>query len=165
MIKKEIGKVVMALVAICSIIIGSCDSGYECGIEKTSYNRIKFYNIDSYNTESEYQFPEYLTVSLIVNNKDSIVINHLANAGDLKLPMSYTHECDTVVFHYENNATDTLFVKHENIPYFISMECGLAMYHRIQGVTHTNVFIDSVAIINDYVNFDYNENIKLYLVQ
>lgn len=165
MIKKNIAGLIASLLIVCSIAIAGCDSGYECGIEKTSYNRIKFYNIDSNNIESEYNFPEVLTVSLVINGKDSIVVNHITNASNLQLPMSYTHDCDTLVFSYENNATDTLFVKHENIPYFISMECGLAMYHRIQSVTHTDAFIDSVAIINDYVNFDYNENIKLYLVQ
>ena len=165
MIRKAIKVVTTAFAVTCAIFIGSCDSGYECGIEKTSYNRIRFYNIDSNNIESEYNFPEVLTVSLVVNGKDSIVINHLSNASNLQLPMSYTKECDTVIFNYESNVTDTLFVKHENIPYFISMECGLAMYHRIQNVEHTNAFIDSVAIINDYVNFDNNENIKLYLVQ
>ena len=165
MIKRGIAGIIASLLIACSIAVTGCDSGYECGIEKTSYNRIKFYNIDENNIENEYKFPDVLTVSLVVNGKDSIVVNHLSNAGDLKLPMSYTQECDTVVFSYENNATDTLFVKHENIPFFISMECGLAMYHRLLGVTHTNAFIDSVAIINDYVNFEYNENIKLYLVK
>lgn len=165
MIRKATIAVVATLIVACALITGSCDSGYECGIEKTSYNRIKFYNIDENNIESEYKFPEVLTVSLIVNGEDSIVINHLTNADNLQLPISYTNECDTVVFSYENNATDTLYVKHENYPYFISMECGLAMYHRLTDVKYTNAFIDSVAIINDYVNFDNNENIKLYLVQ
>lgn len=165
MIRKATTAVVAILLAVCALIAGSCDSGYECGIEKTSYNRIKFYNIDENNIESEYSFPEVITVSLIVNGEDSIVINLLKNATDLKLPISYTNACDTVVFSYDNNATDTLYIKHENYPYFISMECGLAMYHRLLDVTYTNAFIDSVAIINDYVNFDNNENIKLYLVQ
>ena len=165
MIRNSTKGVITTLIVTCAIFFVSCDGGYECGIEKTSYNRIKFYNIDSNNIESEYNFPDILTVSLIVNGKDSVVVNHIANASNLQLPMSYTQECDTVVFSYENNATDTLFVKHENIPFFTAIECGLAMYHRILGVTHTNAFIDSVAIINDYVNFDYNENIKLYLVQ
>lgn len=166
MIGKAIAKAVSAILIVCAVMVaGSCDSGYDCGIEKTSYNRIKFYNIDANNIESEYKFPETLTVSLLVNGKDSIVINHLTGANSLRLPISYTQDCDTVVFFYENDATDTLFIKHENIPYFISMECGLAMYHRLQEVVHTDAFIDSVAIINDYVNFDNNENIKLYLVQ
>lgn len=153
------------IITACLAFSAGCDSGYDCGIEKTSYNRIGFYNIDENNIEKKYDFPEVITVSLIVNGKDSIVINHLSGANGLQVPMSYTHECDTVVFSYENNATDTLYVNHENIPYFISMECGLAMYHRLQSIRHTNAFIDSVAIINDYINFENNENIKLYLVQ
>ena len=163
--RTAVKKMALHAMILCSLLTAGCDSGYDCGIEKTSYNRIKFYNIDENNIESEYNFPEVLTVSLVINGKDSIVVNHITNASNLQLPMSYTHDCDTLVFSYENDATDTLFVKHENIPYFISMECGLAMYHRIQSVKHTDAFIDSVAIINDYVNFDYNENIKLYLVQ
>lgn len=152
-------------VAACTLLLGACDSGYDCGIEKTSYNRITFYNIDEYNIESEYQFPEPLTVSLMVNGEATVVVNHISNTSSLQLPMSYTNECDTLVFTYESSATDTLYVDHENIPYFISMECGLAMYHRLRSIRHTNAFIDSVAIINDYINFENNENVKLYLVQ
>ncbi|MBO7239415.1 MAG: hypothetical protein J6V23_02915 [Bacteroidaceae bacterium] len=165
MMKRAASGILISLVTACMVLLGSCDSGYDCGIEKTSYNRIGFYNIDANGIESQYKFPEAITVSLVVNGKDSVVINHLSNASELKVPMSYTHSCDTVVFSYESSATDTLYVNHENIPYFISMECGLAMYHRILSVEHTNAFIDSIAIKNDYVNFDYNENIKLYLVQ
>ena len=165
MIRKPLKSITTLIAAAILILTGSCDSGYDCGIENTAYNRIGFYNIDGNNTEKEYQFPEVLTVSLRVNGKDSVVINHITNAGELKVPISYTHDCDTVVFSYESGATDTLYVSHENIPYFISMECGLAMYHKLLGVRHTEAFIDSVAITNDYVNFDNNENIKLYLVQ
>ena len=90
MIRKATTAVVAILLAVCALIAGSCDSGYECGIEKTSYNRIKFYNIDENNIESEYSFPEVITVSLIVNGEDSIVINHLKNATDLKLFNNHT---------------------------------------------------------------------------
>ena len=165
MMKKAGTSILFLIVMSCMALLSGCDSGYDCGIEKTSYNRIVFYNIDANGVESQYKFPEAITVSLVVNGKDSIVINHLSNTNELKVPISYTHSCDTVVFSYENNATDTLYVNHENIPYFISMECGLAMYHRLLSVKHTDAFIDSIAIKNDYVNFDYNENIKLYLVQ
>lgn len=162
---RGITKAIITSAVLCAIILGSCDSGYDCSIENTAYNKIGFYNIDEENNEKEYRFPDVLTVSLTVNGKDSIVVNHITGASGLKLPMSYTGTCDTIVFSYVNSATDTLFVNHENIPYFVSMECGTAMYHRLTGIRHTGAFIDSAAIVNDYVNFDYNENIKLYLVQ
>ena len=98
----------------------------------------------------------------MVNGSDSIVVNHIQNADILQLPMSYTNECDTVIFNYGQEITDTIYVRHKNIPFYISMECGTVMYHRIEEVTHTNNLIDSIAIEERNVNFDYNENIKLY---
>lgn len=152
-------------VAVCILLAGGCDGGYDCSIENTAYDRIGFYNIDESGVEEKYEFPEELTVSLTVNGKDSIVVNRITGTSELKLPVSYTNECDTLTFNYSNGAKDTLFVMHENIPYFVSIECGVAMYHRILGVKHTDAYIDSVAIVNDFIDFDYDENIKLYLVQ
>ena len=164
MMKRATTCLIALLAVVCTVLTG-CDGGYDCSIENTAYNKIGFYNINAAGVESAYAFPETMTVSLLVNGKDSIVVNHITGTDGLKLPMSYAHTCDTVVFLYENNTTDTLYVKHENIPFFVSMECGTAMYHRLLEVAHTNAFIDSVAITDDYVNFDYDENIKLYLVE
>ncbi len=156
----------IATVILCTItslfFFCSCENGYDCSLENVAYNRIAFYDINDYGTESKYQFPEVLTVSLMVNGSDSIVVNHIQNADILQLPMSYTNECDTVIFNYGQEITDTIYVRHKNIPFYISMECGTVMYHRIEEVTHTNNLIDSIAIEERNVNFDYNENIKLY---
>jgi hypothetical protein len=108
---------------------------------------------------------EALTVSLIVNGRDSIVVNHIENADMLQIPMSYTNTCDTVTYNYESGFSDTLFISHENIPYYISMECGTVMYHRINSVGHTRNMIDSIAIAQNFVNFDGNENLKVYFIE
>ena len=39
------------------------------------------------------------------------------------------------------------------------------MHHRLTDVAHTAQLIDSTAINNANVNFDYNENIKLYFTE
>lgn len=142
----------------------SCESGYDCSLENTAYDRIGFYTTDANGNDKSYAFPEALTVSLVVNGRDSIVVNHIENAEMLQLPMSYTNECDTVIFHYEGNFTDTLYIDHQNIPYYISMECGTVMYHKLTDIRHTENLIDSAVIVRNYVKFDHNENIKLYLV-
>lgn len=149
---------------LCTTFLGSCENGYDCSLENIAYNRIGFYNVDENGIESKYSFPEVLTVSLMVNGRDSIVVNHIKDAESLQLPMSYTNHCDTIIFAYENNITDTLYIEHDNIPFYISMECGTVMYHKLLNIDHTHSFIDSAVIVNDYVKFDYNENIKLYLV-
>ena len=81
------------------------------------------------------------------------------------LPMSYTSECDTVIFGYENSLADTLYFLHENIPYYQSMECGTIMYHKLEGIKHTRRLVDSVAIVQEYVKFDANENVKIFFVE
>lgn len=159
---RHIRSLVLAVTAL--LFAAGCDSGYDCSIENTAYNRIGFYNAED-GTDAKYEFPDILDVSMMINGRDSIVVNRITYASELQLPMSFTNECDTVIFSYGYNVTDTLFVKHDNIPYFVSMECGTAMYHRITEITHTTAFIDSVVIVNDYINYDYNENVKLYLAK
>lgn len=145
-------------------IFASCEEGYDCGIENVAYNKIGFYCVSDDNKESKYEFPDTLSVSLMVNGIDSIVVNHIFNIDNLKLPMSYTNECDTVIFHYAEDHTDTIYVKHENIQFYISMECGTVMYHKLTGIEHTKNYIDSVVIANKNVKFDYDENIKVYFI-
>ncbi len=149
------------LVTLCT----GCDGGYDCALDNIAYNRIKFYNINEKGIETEYAFPEPLTVSMIVNGRDSIVVYHITNAKELTLPMSYTNNCDTVILKFFDKYNDTLFVHHNNIPIYQSMECGVIMHHRLTGATSTSLFIDSLAIKEASVNFDHNENIKLYITE
>lgn len=154
------------LLALLLPMLVCCDNGGDCKINNVSYYRAKFYTIDSgTGQEDKTQFAEPINVSLVVNGKDSTVVNHLTDATDLALPMSYTAPCDTVLIEFGDIATDTLFVHHTNIPYFISMDCGVGMYHEITGVNSTGQFIDSVAVIHSYINFDSNENIKIYITE
>lgn len=161
--KHKAYRAIISFIVLSTLLI-SCENGYDCSLENTAYNRVGIYSTGENGIEAPYAFPEALTVSLMVNGKDSIVINHIEDAQLLQIPMSYTNECDTVIFHYEGNFTDTLYMEHLNIPYYISMECGTVMYHKLTGLRHTNSLIDSAAILNDYINFDYNENIKIYLI-
>lgn len=158
------GKGIIYIVALAfAALLSSCENGYDCYLENIAYNRIGFYKSDS--TDVKYQLPEVLTVSLMINGKDSIVVNHIEYADALQLPMSYTNECDTVIFGYGNDIADTLLVAHENILYYQSMECGTIMYHKLKDIKHTGILIDSVAIVRDYVKFDANENVRIYFVE
>ena len=158
-------KITILLTAICYLLCIGCDGGYDCALDNIAYNRIKFYHINEYGIENEYAFPEPLTVSMMINGRDSIVVYHMTNAKELTLPVSYTDECDTVILNFFDRHNDTLFVGHSNIPIYQSMECGVIMHHKLTGVTYTDNFIDSLATNSAEINFDYNENIKLYFVE
>ena len=100
------------------LLFTGCEESYDCSIENVAYNKMGFYCVSDDNVESKYKYPEALTVSLMVNGNDSIVVNHITDTDNLRLPMSYTSNCDTVVFHYEGDYTDTIYVEHENMPFY-----------------------------------------------
>ena len=155
---------ILTFLAIAVMTLTACDNGYDCHLENTAYNRIGFYS-SADSVTGKYALPETLTVSIMINGTDSILVNHITDTDGLQLPMSYTNSCDTVIFNYNDEITDTLYVAHENILYYQSMECGTVMYHKLDSITHTNRFIDSVSIVQQYVKFDPNENVKIYFIE
>ena len=77
------GKGIIYIVALAfAALLSSCENGYDCYLENIAYNRIGFYKSDS--TDVKYQLPEVLTVSLMINGKDSIVVNHIEYADALQ---------------------------------------------------------------------------------
>ena len=154
-------KTALTLIFVAALLVG-CDNGYDCSLNNTAYNKMGFY---SALTKERYIHPGPIDVSLMVNGKDSLFINHLTDAEDISLPMSYTQSIDTVIFLYEDGLRDSLYITHSNEPYYQSMECGTLMYHSISEVEHTGVWMEDVAIKNKKVNFKGNENIKIYFYQ
>lgn len=146
---------------LCIVATTGCDNGYDCTLNNTSYDNIVFYTYEE-GKEVPYNYPAPLSVSLMVNGKDTIIINHISGAGEASLPMSYTQDCDTVIFHYNDGLCDSLYISHSNTPYYQSMECGTLMFHKLEGLKFTNVWIENATIVNENVNFEGNENIKVY---
>ena len=165
MMRTAYRQLICLLLILCSLLHAGCDGGYDCALENVAYNRIKFYTAGADSTDTEYTFSEPLTVSILINGSASTVINHISNAKEIKLPMSYTADCDTVILNFFDNYNDTLYIGHNNIPIYQSMECGVIMHHRLTTATSTNILIDSMAINNADVNFNNNENIKLYFTE
>ena len=156
-----------AITILLTLTVTACDNGADCNINNVSYNRIQLYgtNAQKDTINESYSYPDTLTVKLIINGNDSTIVNRLVGASELQLPVSYTHECDTLIFEYSGNTNDTLYVEHSNTPYFNSTDCGMAMYHHVTGVRHTNNMIDSAAINEPLIDFNWHENIKLYIIE
>lgn len=129
--------------------------------------KITFYNTDGTKLT--------LTDTLTVTVRDSVILNRLTNGMSIILPMSYSADADTLVFHYkpqdvDKDETDTVIITKTNTPHFISLECARAMYHTITGVSNSNRIpddiyrfaINKVEITNPQVNYDEKENLKIY---
>lgn len=94
--------------------------------------------------------------------KTGTLINRKTGARNMELPLSYTAEEDTFYIIYSQRLSDTLYVKHTNLPYFTSMDCGTVMHYKLTEVNATNHLIDSVQIVAPEVTNSLKENVKIY---
>lgn len=100
--------------------------------------------------------------SLLINRVQGILLNRKSGADKVEIPLSFAAERDTFFFRYSARLSDTLWVEHQNLPYFSSMECGTVMHYKIVGITSTTHLIDSVQVVTPEVTNMLRENVKIY---
>ncbi len=93
---------------------------------------------------------------------DSVIINNQKQVHDISLPLQYTADSTKLVFRYSRTRTDTVLIRHENTPYFLSMDCGYQMKQSITSIESSRHLLDSVYITNNEAGIDGRENIKLF---
>lgn len=156
----------MFMVAAATMLFG-CNAN-DCPLNNTVRLVCGFYNSAN---DSTVAVGDTLTISV----RDSVILNRSTATATVSLPMSYAAPADTLVFRYtpagsETGITDTLIVSKTNEPHIVSLECGTSVYHTITAVSHSHrtpdatfqYAIDSVAVTKSEVNFDAQENIKIY---
>ncbi len=116
---------------------------------------------------TDVQTPEYVeqgyTESVQEVRKDTILLNKSNTLSSVKLPMSYNNTSDTLIFHYGSIlAKDTVILQHTPYPYVEMPECGSYMFHVLTGIRSTEAGIDHVEIVNPNVNYEGQENVKIY---
>lgn len=95
--------------------------------------------------------------------KDTILVNKSNNRSSISVPMSYSNSADTLVFQYESILyCDTLIIEHSSRPYVEMPECGSYMFHNLKNISCTEAGIYKVELSNRTVNFEGNENVKIY---
>jgi len=136
--------------------IAAC-SDTDCTTSNTAYVNYNIYDANG-NSVS-------LTgpVTVTAAGTDSVLINQESNLQSMQLPLRYTSTEDTFVVHLSEVLFDTIFVTHQNIPHFISMECGTGMYYHIDNARCTRRIFDSISVVNPDINFDANEHIQMYM--
>ena len=145
----------LAAVVLLSGIAACSDT--DCTTSNTAYVNYNIYDANG-NSVS-------LTgpVTVTAAGTDSVLINQESNLQSMQLPLRYTSTEDTFVVHLSEVLFDTIFVTHQNIPHFISMECGTGMYYHIDNVRCTRRIFDSISVVNPDINFDANEHIQMYM--
>lgn len=161
---KRFLKIIYILSVICGIT--AC-SNIECPLNNTALSTYGFYQSG---TTNKYKLIDTITVKIPRNPKS--LYNRAIGINTFDLPVSFTLETDTLLFHISNSngqVTDTIFMNHTNKPHFESLECGTVFFHEVKSIHWTNhdktvmpLTIDSIIIANPYINYEQTEHFKIY---
>jgi hypothetical protein len=159
---KHLLKLLFLGVLLCGAIVPAliaCGETTDCSLTGRPSPRFNFVN------DSTMKVKKLDSLSVIALNTiigDSIILNNEKSASSATIPLSYTKSKTVFVFKYSKSVSDTIWVTHTNTEHFLSIECGMTMYYKIDSVKHTFHAIDSVAIINSGVDVNEKENIRVF---
>jgi hypothetical protein len=143
----------LALGALLLILLAACSS-IDCPIQNTVYTVYKLRGADG----GEAKLADTLHVLGRTAKGDTVLLNRGVGLASFNLPVSYSHEEDTLVFLRTDTvgrrAIDTVWVQKKDIPHFESVDCSAAFFHELTGVRCTHRGIDSIVINNRNVNYD-----------
>lgn len=158
---KKFVKLILALIIVyplAGIIMSACSNESDCSIAGRPMLNCNTFRIKG--TQVVKDSLDSLTVTSI--GTDSVIINNQKTVTDFSLPLRYTKDTTTLVFHYSKNIRDTLTIKHSNTPKFVSVECGYEMKQAILKLTYTRHKLDSIRIISNSTNTDGTRNLALF---
>ncbi|MBR4297881.1 MAG: hypothetical protein IKT82_06810 [Bacteroidaceae bacterium] len=162
-------KVLMFLLnTVCLLSLPSCTE-VECPLDSVVVMTCGLYDAESHDKLSSPQ-----TLSITPAGKDTLLLNAAQDIQSFVLPLKMGATCDTMLLHFsdtwEYTVTDTIYIHHENLPHFESVECPSTIFHKINNVTwgneknsQLNTTIDSVVIVRPLVDYNDVENIQIYL--
>lgn len=150
---------IIAIMAASMIMVSSCDL-LNCTQADVSLLRIKVCNASG----EQAILADTLTVKACGTNY--VLINRNTNTKEILLPLSYHAPADTFIMqHYGPgySTEDTLYINKTNNLFFESPDCPTVMMHTLQTILCTNMFTDSVRIVNNKINFEETTHIKLFI--
>ena len=167
-LSRNAGKAASVL-ALGGMTMTNACTNIECPLNNTVYATYNIYGTDSLKS---FSITDTLTVTAV--GTDSVLYNKGIGISTFTLPMSYTGAADTLLFTWTdtsgNTGTDTLVIAHTNRVHFESLDCNTTVFHTVTGVkwsvseaSSSPMQIDSVEVINPEIDYNGNENFRLYL--
>ena len=135
----------------------SCDT-YNCLLETKVQYVYGFYN-----SGGSIAIHDTLTITALDIN--TVLANRLVDASQVKLPVSYYNDADTLEFLIQGEdgeGSDTLYIEKKNIAHLDDVSCPAHMWHYITRVYSTHHLIDTVLISEPNINYDGKENLQIY---
>ncbi|MDR3119554.1 MAG: calcium-binding protein P [Mediterranea sp.] len=159
---KKFVKIVLAPMVACLLtgaIMSSCAGESDCSVAGRAMLWSSVYKLDGATVADG--MLDSLTVTTLP--ADIILLNKAENVTRFGLPLRYTSDTTTWIFHYGAQISDTVVIRHTNTPEFVSMECGYEMKQAIVGISYTRMsLLDSIRITNSGTNTNETKNLELF---
>lgn len=159
-------KKIIKSIGIAALVFGTfcfstaCSEEEDCSLNARAMMECNLFQIDEETNEKSNIALTTLTVTAF--GTDSVIINQASNVSKLSLPLRFSADSTVLVFHYQLEPSDTIVVRHNNTPYFLSMDCGYQMKQSIKSVSYTRHQLDSIYVANKEANIYGTENLKLF---
>lgn len=159
-------KKIIKSIGIAALVFGTfcfstaCSEEEDCSLNARAMMECNLFQIDEETNEKSSIALTTLTVTAF--GTDSVIINQASNVSKLSLPLRFSADSTVLVFHYQLEPSDTIVVRHNNTPYFLSMDCGYQMKQSIKSISYTRHQLDSIYVANKEANIYGTENLKLF---
>ncbi|KKK95371.1 hypothetical protein LCGC14_2673480 [marine sediment metagenome] len=94
---------------------------------------------------------------------DSLIYDAALGLQGLEFPLPHSTEEYTGYVLEIDTMVDIINIWHTPKITLFSYACGFTTTHDIYWLSHTNTIIDSIAIVRPHVNFNSEENFKIYI--
>ena len=115
-------------------------------------------DVTVYDTLDNGEIVERIVEDSVINDT---LINKESSLSTFKVPLSYSDQT-TFIINYNGEQQDYITIKHRNIPYFMSVDCGTMMFYEVTGAESTTRMLDSLVITNPNIDNNEKENFKIY---
>ena len=157
------------LFLLVTILLLACDcSEIECPLDNLVYLKCGIYDVDG----NVMTFNDTLTVKACSTNVT--LLNRLSGIKSFSVPLAFETGIDTLLLSFTDESkragVDSLFVSHESSAHFESVDCPMVFFHNISEIQSSEdkkttfpYVVDRVEITAPAVNYDSDENVRVYL--
>ena len=141
------------------MLLAACES-YDC----TLYNYVGMYGAFD-RAGAAVSINDTLTIT--AGKRGPVLLNQSVATKSLNLPLSYWQDEDTLVLSIKGSdylIRDTIWVTKTNTVHYESPDCPTTLFHTIQGVRSTHVFIKDITVIRSSVNYETTTNLQIHLL-
>lgn len=151
--------------AVAALVAATSCSTNGCLDNQSAVPRCGFYSSQSKKAVSL----DSITVYAVGVPGDTMLVKCGSGVAQLYMPLDMSCDSTQYVLHYDaellrdERLNDTLTLRYERVPYFVSSECGAMYQFNVRGYAFTTNLMDSVVVTTTrFTNVD-SETIQFYM--